>query len=118
MNSNNTNTIEFVTTEVTTEEKLDVLNNLRNAYNDLLEAFKAQNADLIEQIDILEAEIKNDVLEYGKTVKGENLMAVWNTGRTTWDGKTLKVLEKQFPEIGIAKKIGEPTVSFRKVITE
>lgn len=107
--------IEFVTTEITTEEKLDILTGLRDAYEDLLKEFEAKNAELIEAISNLESEIKNDVLEGGKTVKGENLMAVWNTGKTTWDGKTLKVLEKQFPEIGIAKKVGNPTVSFRKV---
>ena len=107
--------IEIVTPKVTTEEKLDVLNNLRNVYNELTAQFEAKNADLIEQIGLLEAEIKNDVLECGATVKGESLMACWVSGKTTWDGKTLKVLEKQFPEIGIAKKIGNPTVSFRKV---
>ena len=31
---------------------------------------------------------------------------------------TCLYLEKQFPEIGIAKKIGEPTVSFRKVVAD
>ena len=107
--------IEFVTTTVTTEEKLDTLANLRSVYNELMEQFNKKNADLIEAISNLETEIKNDVLDSGQTIKGESLMACWVTGKTTWDGKTLKVLEKQFPEIGIAKKIGQPTVSFRKV---
>ena len=69
--------IEFVTTEVSTEEKLDVLNGLRSAYDELLKAFEAQNAELIEAIANLESDIKNDVLEGGATVKGESLMAVW-----------------------------------------
>lgn len=109
------NTTLEIVNNVTTEEKLDTLSTLRNTYNELLEAFNAKNADLLEAIANLEAEIKSDVLECGETVKGENLMAVWVSGKTTWDGKTLKVLEKQFPEIGIAKKVGNPTVSFKKV---
>lgn len=100
---------------MTTEEKIDLYSSLKNQFDMLKKAFEAQNAEMIESMKALEAEIKSEVLECGETVRGESMMAVWNTGKTTWDGKALKVLEKQFPEIGIAKKIGEPTVSFRAV---
>lgn len=108
-------TMELVTTEVTTEEKLDILANLRQVYAELEKAFKAANADLIEQIETLEGQIKTDVLESGETVKDESLMAVWVNGKTTWDGTILKGLEAVYPEIGKAKKLGKPSVSFRKV---
>ena len=103
---------------VTTEEKIDLYSNMKAEFEALKKAFEAQNAELIEAMNSLKAEIEADVLEAGATVRGENMMAVWNSGRTTWDGKLLKGFEVIFPEIGAAKKIGEPTVSFRNIVVE
>jgi hypothetical protein len=35
----------------------------------------------------LEAEIKEDVLKHGATVRGAYMMAVWNKGRVAWDDR-------------------------------
>ena len=98
-----------------TTEKLDKLSEMKAQLDELKKAWEEANAELISSIETLETEIKDEVLESGETVKGESLMAVWNSGKTTWDGKILKGLEVVYPEIGKAKKVGNPTVSFRKV---
>ena len=97
------------------ENVVDLFKAVDKAYD---EAFEQQNADLIEAIQNLEIEIKTDVLEAGATVRGGSMMAVWNSGKTTWDGKILKGLEVVYPEIGKAKKIGNPTVSFRTIVVD
>ena len=66
-----------------------------------------------EKIASLEDEIKSDVLTIGATVKGDGLMAVWNKGRVSWDSKTLDGYAVAHPEILVARKEGEPTVTIR-----
>ena len=82
-----------------------------------LEAIDAEFAEKAEgaQLNIaeLEANIKHCVLEYGSTVKGNYLMAVWNKPRTTWDSKKLEGMIAIIPQIAKARKIGEPTVTIR-----
>ena len=63
----------------------------------------------------LEDEIKTDVLAAGESIKGERLMAVWNKGRVSWDGKLLDGMAKIIPQLETARKVGEPTVSIREV---
>ena len=66
-------------------------------------------------IDQLTSEIKSDVVTGCTTVKGNYLMAVWNKGRESWDGKLLSGYAVAHPEILTARKIGEPSVTIRKV---
>jgi hypothetical protein len=42
-------------------------------------------------------------------------MAVWNKGRESWDGKKLSGMMALIPQLEQARKIGEPTVSIRKI---
>ena len=112
---NNTTTTTEIEIVVSAEQKLDILAELRGMDQEAFEAFEQQNSLLIQSIEQLEKEIKADCLEAGESIKGESLMAVWVGGKTTWDGKILKGLEAVYPELAKAKKIGNPTVSFRKV---
>lgn len=120
-----------------TQEKLNRLHELKTAYSKamaeriaeseqaltpvkaLLDAINAKwdniLADLTEQVAELEAEIKTDVLATGETVKGDKLMAVWNKGRVSWDGKLLDGMAKIIPQLSEARKVGEPTVAIREV---
>ena len=98
-----------------TTEKINEYAELKAGYEALLAEFEAQHEALLNEISKLETEIKNEVLEAGETVKGDSMMAVWNSGRLTWDGKQLKKLAERYPEITVASKIGNPTVSFRAV---
>ena len=66
-------------------------------------------------ITTLTAEIKDDVLKSGATVKGASLMAVWNKGRVSWDMKSLDGYMVAHPEMTAFRKEGEPSVTIRKV---
>lgn len=65
--------------------------------------------------DALTEEIKADVISLGETVKGSALMAVYAKGRTTWDNKGLDGFATAHPEIEKFRKVGEPSVSIRKI---
>lgn len=62
-----------------------------------------------------EAKVKALVLEYGKSVKGESLHAVYAKGKTTWDGGKLDGMVSLIPQIADARKTGQPSVSIREV---
>jgi len=61
----------------------------------------------------LEAEIKQDVLAGGESVKGSVYHAVFAKGRVSWDAKTLDGFAVTHPEILFARKEGDPSVSIR-----
>lgn len=79
----------------------------------------AEYAPMIEacnkEKDALLEEVKAETLVAGATVKGEKMMAVWNKGRTTWDGDMLKGMVALIPALKEAMKVGEPTVSIRSM---
>lgn len=95
------------------EEKMELLAGLKTAYAEAKADFEANTAEAREMIQNLETEITAAVLEKGETVKTESISAVWNKGKTTWDGKLLEGYALAHPDILAAKKVGEPTVSFR-----
>jgi len=84
------------------------LKNTEAEYSAKTEAVTAEAA-------ALEAEIKAEVLDAGQSVKSAHLMAVYNKGRVTWDGKQLEGMMALIPGLAAARKKGEPTVSFRAV---
>jgi hypothetical protein len=77
--------------------------------------FQEQVNGASANISALEAQIKAAVLTAGATVKGQHLMAVWSKGRVSWDTKMLDGMVKLIPQIGEARKEGDPSVSIRKV---
>ena len=92
--------------KVLTPELLKQVEDIRQKWNDTTESMNAECA-------ALEAEIKADVLAVGATVKSEHVMAVWNKGRVSWDSKKLDGMMALVPQLEQARKVGEPTVSFR-----
>ena len=84
-----------------------------------LEEIKAEYQPMIEQVQAALAytkeRIEQQVLDATTTWKGTRYMAVWNKGRETWDGHALDGFAMAHPEILQAKKIGNPTVTFRQV---
>jgi phage host-nuclease inhibitor protein Gam len=62
----------------------------------------------------LEAEIKEDVLKHGATVRGAYMMAVWNKGRVAWDDRSLSNYARSHPEVLEFRRQGEPSISIRK----
>ena len=96
-------------------EKINELADLRADFELLKAQFEATNCDLKQKISDLEAEIREEILKKGETVSTEKMSAIWVKGRITWDGKLLEGYSLAHPDILQARKIGEPTVSFRLV---
>ena len=93
--------------------KLEELSSLRKQFNEKKNQFDEQTYDLQARIKLLEEEIKTAVLELKQSLKGKGIDVIYNKGRETWDGKILTGFAVAHPEILIAKKIGQPTVSFK-----
>jgi hypothetical protein len=81
----------------------------------IMEEIAFLTADVDEEIEQLEGEIKEAALSHGSTVRGASLMAVWSKGRTTWDGEKLKGYAIAHPEIKVLQKVGKPSVSIQAV---
>jgi hypothetical protein len=88
---------------------------VRIMVNDIDFEFGEKTNALQAEIDKLTAEIKDDVLRLGGTVKGEYMMAVYNKPRVSWDTKALDAMASFIPNINEAKKVGEPSVTIRTV---
>ncbi len=93
---------------ILTPEILAQVEEIRKKWADTAESMTAEIAEL-------EADIKADVLSCGETVKGNKLMAVWNKGRVSWDGKKLDGMRALIPQLDTARKVSEPTVAIREV---
>lgn len=84
-----------------------------------LEEIEAEFAGRLEavqaNIDELEAEIRQDVLHHGSSVRSEFLRVEWHKGRVSWDTHSLDGYARAHPEIVAFRKQGEPFVSIKKV---
>lgn len=92
---------------ILTPEILAQVEEIRKKWADTTESMTAEIAEL-------EADIKADVLSCGETVKGARLMAVWNKGRVSWDGKKLDGMRALIPQLDTARKVADPTVTIRE----
>lgn len=93
--------------------KMEKLAILKREYNSKKSKFDNDTANLQEDIKVLEDEIEVEVLKLQKSLKGQGIDVIYNKGRESWDGKILTGYAVAHPEILAAKKIGQPTVSFR-----
>lgn len=79
-----------------------------------IESEFAQKAEAVNaNIAALEAEIRQDVLAHGASVKGAVLHAIFSKGRITWDTKALEGYATAHPELLAYRREGEPSVSIR-----
>ena len=88
---------------------------VQNKIDDIEVEFAGKMAAAELNIGQLSHEIRQGVLELGLTVKGEHIMAVWNKGRESWDTKALKGYAAAHPDVLQLKKVGEPSVTIRKI---
>lgn len=93
--------------------KMEKLAILKREYNSKKSKFDNDTANLQEDIKVLEDEIEVEILKLQKSLKGQGIDVIYNKGRESWDGKILTGYAVAHPEILAAKKIGQPTVSFR-----
>ena len=88
---------------------------IKKHLEDIDAEYAPQESAIAEKVAALEAELKAEVIAGGVTVKGGALQAVFSKGRTTWDTKALDGYLKAHPELEEYRKIGEPSVSIRKL---
>lgn len=77
--------------------------------------FASATDALSQQIESLEQQIKYDVAEFGASVKGSLLQAVYSKGRVSWDTKGLDKYANEYPAVLAYREIGKPSVSLRQV---
>ena len=76
--------------------------------------FDPKIEEILQQKSTLEAEIKQEVLQAGRTVKGTYHAFVWSKPRVSWDTKALDGYAAAHPEIAQFRTEGSPSVSVRK----
>lgn len=82
---------------------------------DVVNKYEFDLFSLENEAAILLSVVKDGTLEAGETIRGDHLMAVYTKGRSSWDGKGLDGFAVAFPDILKFKKVGEPSVSIRKL---
>lgn len=88
-------------------EVKEKLNDIDAEYSPKLEAISTERATL-------EAEIRNDVMVSGESVKGGIYRASYVKGRISWNTEALDGYALTHPEINICRKEGAPTVRIAK----
>jgi uncharacterized protein YqeY len=106
--------IEDVYNRLYTPEVRQALEEIKKAEADINAEFAIKSEAVDENIAKLTAEIKDEVLANGATVKGEHMMAVFTKGRVSWDTKGLDGYVVAHPEVSQFRKEGDPSVSIRK----
>lgn len=77
--------------------------------------FSGKTETANEKAAALEAEIKAEIIAGGASVKGDYLHAIYAKGRVTWDTKGVEGFAVAHPELNAFRKVGEPSVSIRKI---
>lgn len=62
----------------------------------------------------LEAEIRNDVLLRGESLRGSAYQAIYMKGRVSWDAAGMNEYARDHPDVLRYRKEGQPSVSLRK----
>ena len=66
-----------------------------------------------ENATALEAEIKNDVLLRGESLRAGIYQAIYMKGRVSWDGRGIDEYARSHPELLKFRKEGQPSVALR-----
>jgi hypothetical protein len=88
---------------------LDIQRSIENVRG----GYGVEIATLTHDIAAIEADIRNAVILDGMTARGQQLMAVFNAGRVSWDDKGLAGYAMAHPEITTFRKVGAPSVTIR-----
>ena len=76
--------------------------------------FDPKAEDILQQKSMLEAEIKQEILEAGRTIKGTYHSFVWSKPSVSRDTKALYGYAAAHPEIQVFRSEGSASVSVRK----
>ena len=87
---------------------------IRDAVEAIEAEFSQKDEAVDENITQLEGEIKAAVIEYGVTVSGDHLQAVFNKGRTSFETERVKAYLKSEGLLDKYTKKGKPYCSLKK----
>lgn len=129
--------IELERYKMNTEQKLDQLTQLQGILSAIQSGYMSERNEILskvqseldaldqyyqpsinqysQEIERLTQSIKDDVIDQGKTIKSNKLMAVYTKPRITWDTKGLEGYMVAHPEIEVFRNIGKASVSIREV---
>ena len=88
---------------------------LREQLESLKEQREISLATLLLNETSLTKKVKTLNVQHESSVKGEDLSAIFNSGRVTWDGKGLEGFMVAYPEIEAFRKVGKAYCTIRKV---
>lgn len=77
--------------------------------------FSQKSNAVKDNLEALTARIKDEVKRAGATVKAKFYQAVYVKGRTSWNTDMLEGMIVAFPALEKARKVGEPSVTIRRV---
>jgi hypothetical protein len=92
--------------------RAEVLRKVRRA--DALAEFKPALEAAEENTAALEAEIRNDILLRGESLRGSAYQAIYMKGRVSWDATGMNEYARDHPDVLRYRKEGQPAVSLRK----
>jgi len=106
--------IEVINAEKTTLIDQVLTQEIKEKLAEIDAEFDPKIDALSQQKSMLEADIKQEVLSAGRTVKGTYHSFVWSKPRVSWDTKALDGYALAHPEIQQFRTEGNPSVSVRK----
>jgi len=99
-------------------EETDILRQALLNCPDLQEKYEKIRNELayaeVKEGELVKA-VKEAVIKHKESVKGEELHAIYNKGRVSWDTNALTGYAASHPEINEFKKVGKPSVTIREV---
>ena len=107
------------------QQKLNLLAELQQQEDEISHPYHEQIAkieasieeaisELSSQKELLTTEIKQECLEFGKSVSGTILQVLFVKGRVSWDSKGLEGFSLTHPEILQLRKEGKPSTRIQK----
>ena len=96
-------------------KRAEIMKAVQAQLDDLAAEFEPLINSAEERAAALEAEIRQDVLAHGASVKGRRLYAVLSRGRVSWDTDRLDAYASTHPEVVEFRAQGQPSVSLRVV---
>ena len=93
--------------------RADVLNKVQAELDAVDMEFRPVLDAAEENATALEAEIKNDVLLRGESLRAGIYQAIYMKGRVSWDGRGIDEYARSHPELLKFRKEGQPSVALR-----
>lgn len=94
--------------------RLEVIKQIQDDLDAIEAEFKPALEAAEANASALEAEIRNDVLLRGESLRGSHYQAIYMKGRVSWDSIGMNEYARDHPDVLQFRKEGQPSVSLRK----